>query len=268
MNDFYVYALLDPRKPGYYRYGHWVFHYEPFYVGKGKGNRFTKHERLAVSGSTRNVHKVNKIRRILKSGERLIIRMLRRNMSEAEAFETEIRLIRLIGRGKLGPLVNKTSGGEGISGYKHTEATRLKISQAIARRSYTDRVAASERSRNWCLQNTDIISHFGERNGKSKFSDEQVLYIRKAVSTGTMSVSDIVSTFGVTNKTAKDLISGNTYSHLQTYRQSMPNPVGRPSSLTYDKIKHASKLLKSGMSLRCVARSLGVTYRSVRQHFS
>jgi len=45
MNDkrFYVYALLDPRKPGKYEYGDICFLYEPFYIGKGTGRRIRNH---------------------------------------------------------------------------------------------------------------------------------------------------------------------------------------------------------------------------------
>ena len=40
MNQFYTYVYLDPRKSGKYKYSEYKFDYEPFYVGKGCGNRY------------------------------------------------------------------------------------------------------------------------------------------------------------------------------------------------------------------------------------
>ena len=38
---YYVYIYTDPRKSGDYSTIHSAINYEPFYVGKGKGNRYT-----------------------------------------------------------------------------------------------------------------------------------------------------------------------------------------------------------------------------------
>lgn len=122
-NNFYVYALLDTRKPGNFKYGNWKFAYEPFYIGKGKGKRAAFH--LLACGvkqstsRTRSPIKVNKILSIRKSGKEPDIRYIMENMQESDAFALEIKLIGLIGKkvDKKGPLTNITDGGEGTSGY-------------------------------------------------------------------------------------------------------------------------------------------------------
>jgi hypothetical protein len=264
-DPFYVYAL-DPRKPGLYRYGHWVFHFEPFYVGKGKGKRFTKHERFALSGSTRNIHKVNKIRKIAALGYTLPVRLLRRNLDEQSAFDLEIRLISTIGRGRTGPLVNKTSGGEGISGYKHTAETKKKISDAISNISEEEREIRSQYRRELALSNPQWTTKLGSSNGKSKFSDKQVVDLRKSFRAGDITIEDIVSDLDVTSKTVKDMLKGVTYPHLKMYKYPEAKSVGRPSSLSPKLYPKIDKLLKVNTPIRTIASTLGVTRRSVKQY--
>lgn len=128
-NDFYVYVLLDPRKPGDYQYGPLRFKHEPFYVGKGKGNRDASHFRLGNiardAKTQKNTHKVNKIRKIVEAGFYPAPVRIKSDVTEIRAFELEVKAIRLIGRGKHGPLVNCTDGGEGTSGYIYSAAERL-----------------------------------------------------------------------------------------------------------------------------------------------
>lgn len=122
--EFYVYVLLDPRKPGNFQYGKWKFDYEPFYVGKGKGGRAFSHIRTFDIVKISNPHKKNKIRSIINEGLEPAVLIKRKDIDEAAAFELEARLIHAIGCGKLGPLVNlqrvKTGG---LAGYKHTKET-------------------------------------------------------------------------------------------------------------------------------------------------
>lgn len=40
---FYVYIYFDPRKPGNWVYGEFIFEFEPFYAGKGKDDRIDDH---------------------------------------------------------------------------------------------------------------------------------------------------------------------------------------------------------------------------------
>ena len=64
--------------------------------------------------------------KILKMGLEPIIIKYQMNLPEKEALDLEIDMIKIIGRNdlKLGPLLNLTDGGEGISGYKFTAETR------------------------------------------------------------------------------------------------------------------------------------------------
>lgn len=139
---FYVYVLMDPRKPGPFRYGNWKFDYEPFYIGKGHGTRAYDHirqENISANASgqgARSSHKKSKIRKILKeTGDYPIVLIKRANLSEAEAFETEARLIYTIGRSdmKEGPLTNHSDGGEGVSGQRWTNKQKAAHSVRIAR---------------------------------------------------------------------------------------------------------------------------------------
>ena len=92
-NIFYTYAWL--RENGV-----------PYYIGKGKGRR-----------AWRKGH---------PKGRVLI---LKKDLSEREAFKHETYMISVFGRKDLGTgvLVNFTDGGEGSSGYLHTEATKQKM---------------------------------------------------------------------------------------------------------------------------------------------
>lgn len=145
---FYVYIYLDPRKKGLFKYGDYEFECEPFYVGKGYGKRSLEH--LRESQLKHKTHKNNKIKKIRSEGCEPIIVKVSENLFESDAFDSEIKLIKLIGRDDLGvgPLTNKTDGGEGIvglikteqhrerlsisrTGYKHTDEARKKISESL-----------------------------------------------------------------------------------------------------------------------------------------
>lgn len=102
MNKFYVYAWL--RADG-----------TPFYIGKGCGRR----------AWTQNCH----LQKVPQSDR---VRLLAEGLSNDEALEWEKDLISLLGR-KIdgsGCLRNLTTGGEGISGHRHSTESRMKMSVA------------------------------------------------------------------------------------------------------------------------------------------
>lgn len=98
--DFYVYALFR---------GDFM---TPFYIGKGRQNRWLIHERDAHKGKARKDRIIQSMRRY---GWKTIPKIkLATNLTDREAKEIEIRLIAAIGRLPHGPLANYTRGGDGM----------------------------------------------------------------------------------------------------------------------------------------------------------
>jgi hypothetical protein len=117
MNEFYVYVLFRP------------WNGLPFYVGKGKGRRWLEHER--PNRKHPNRHLVNIIKKAKLLGLEIPRIKLRDGLSESDAFAIEVAFIAAIGRGKNGPLVNATDGGEGAAGFTRSATTRAKQSIAM-----------------------------------------------------------------------------------------------------------------------------------------
>lgn len=129
MKEYYVYVYLDPRKQGNFSYENLSFLFEPFYVGKGKNNR--KFDHLHGRDTGKNQYKKAKIKNILSSNQKPIIKTLYENLLPEEAEALEIKTILNIGRfNDGGPLTNMTNGGEGSHGRIVTEETKRKISMA------------------------------------------------------------------------------------------------------------------------------------------
>lgn len=84
---YYVYVYLDPRKK----------YPQPFYIGKGSGNRYKSHLN-ETSENTINKQKFYKIQSIRKEGKKPIIKIIRKNLSEIEAYDLESKLINFYGR--------------------------------------------------------------------------------------------------------------------------------------------------------------------------
>lgn len=127
---YYVYVLLDPRKSGEFKYSSWKFNYEPFYVGKGHGDRAYAHTEDNLYD--RNVHKKRKIASIRRKGLDHLVLIQKDKLTEKQAFLLETKLVSDIGRHNFGegPLTNLTDGGDGVIGHKHSEETKEIIRQA------------------------------------------------------------------------------------------------------------------------------------------
>jgi hypothetical protein len=108
--------------PQYYVYEHWRLDKdECFYVGKGKGRR-------AYEKSKRGSHWENIVRKLERIGSAYEIRMVKTGLTEKEAFALEKERI-AFWRDRV-DLANKTDGGDGVSGLKHTAKTKAKMRAA------------------------------------------------------------------------------------------------------------------------------------------
>lgn len=78
--QYYVYGLIDPRTK------------QPFYIGKGKGNRVFQHILGAIKGEP-NSDKIDTINDIRTSGHAVQHVIIRHGLTEDEAFKLESSLI-------------------------------------------------------------------------------------------------------------------------------------------------------------------------------
>jgi hypothetical protein len=115
--DYYVYIYCDPRKPGIFTYDglDFIFNYEPFYVGCGRGYRWRRHVTNFEIEWNYNTIKNGKIKNIIQNGFDLIkfVVFYKTNLDRQTVLLIEIELISKIKRYNLGgPLTNLTEGGE------------------------------------------------------------------------------------------------------------------------------------------------------------
>lgn len=109
-NKYYNYILFDPRKPLVWKYKDTEFKYSPFYVGKGKNDRYLSHYKY-FDGS--NPYKENLIKILNNGGYIPIYVKLNENSSEEDALLNEIQIISYI-KQNLGNdvLTNILDGGD------------------------------------------------------------------------------------------------------------------------------------------------------------
>lgn len=184
--DFYVYLHMNPRKLGEFVYGDFEFDHEPFYVGKGQGDR--------INGVDRNPFWKNIENKIIKAGKEVIKIRLFDSLSEEESFLIEKELISLIGRrdqGK-GPLTNLTDGGEGVVGAILTEEHKRKISISLkGRKPWNTGKTLSEAHKKKIGRKGKGNSFYGKTHSKEirkKMSESIKKYVRKYGGTRTGAV--------------------------------------------------------------------------------
>lgn len=117
MNIYYVYQLRLANSE------------TPFYIGKGKGRRANSH--LTRSSLAIRNHKNHIIKKAMMEGIAVLTEIIHQNLEESEALAIEAELIAEYGRRNDGGILsNATMGGEGMSGFKASTETRLKMSES------------------------------------------------------------------------------------------------------------------------------------------
>jgi predicted GIY-YIG superfamily endonuclease len=117
-SKFYVYIMRMPDGT-------------PFYVGKGYARRIAAHE--VQARTNKSSEKIATIRKIWAVSGAVRYEIVEFYESETEALDSEARLIERLGRCATGGLlVNATSGGQGVSGHVHSDASRQKMRDGIA----------------------------------------------------------------------------------------------------------------------------------------
>jgi hypothetical protein len=119
MNTYYVYQLIDPRTN------------LPFYIGEGKGNRAWSH--LSFTSGCNNPHKDRIIKKILRNGLNVKIKIVKKNLTKEESIKHEAFLIEKIGLNNLSNICKNANPpilvGEknGFYGKTHSDEIKKKL---------------------------------------------------------------------------------------------------------------------------------------------
>lgn len=242
LNNYYIYVYLDPRYNGQHCYKNFSFLYRPFYVGKDKNKKFE-----VINGRKKDF--IDIINEIKKLRSKPIIIKLYENLSETESFELETKLINEIGRINLGTgtLINKTSGGQGNSGYKFSEEYLKKhrkdfqeIKKEFKKRNYilltreNEYKNAHQKLNCICSEGHECLitwGHFQQNCGcficynklrsekmkgkNSKLTEHQVIQIKLLLKDEKLKLREIAELFEVNIQTIHDIKTGKTWSYIK-----------------------------------------------------
>ena len=144
----------------FYVYEHWrLDRDECFYVGKGRAGR-------AYSMKNRNRHHQAIVAKLSRIGSAIEVRMVATGLAEADAFALEVERISFWREAGV-DLTNVTNGGEGISGFHHSEETCKKLSEM------NKGVPAAFKGRRHTEETKRILSEIGKVRGAPKLTKEQ-----------------------------------------------------------------------------------------------
>lgn len=144
----------------YYVYEHWRLDKdECFYVGKGHGGR-------AYSLKNRNKHHQAIVAKLNRIGSAFEVRMVATGLLEEDAFRLEMERINFWRESGV-DLANLTKGGEGISGFRHSDETKKKLSDM------NKGMPAVFKGRKHTEETKQLLSEIGKKRGAPKLTKEQ-----------------------------------------------------------------------------------------------
>jgi hypothetical protein len=146
--NYYVYAYINEQDDN------------PYYIGKGKRQRmYNKHKSVCVPSDL----------------SKIIV--IQDNLTEQQSFDLEMKLIAKYGRQdkKTGILLNRTNGGDGISGYVCSEQVRLQRKLSRAKQIFTpEQIAKAAASRTGLKRSQSAIDKTAIANKGRKNSPEAI----------------------------------------------------------------------------------------------
>jgi hypothetical protein len=216
-----------------------------FYVGKGCGHRMYSHEYISKSGKHYNTHLSNKILKIIKNGGAIITKKIHKSDNENYIYKKEIEAIKKIGLEKL---CNKTLGGEGSSGMKHSkeycniisermknrtvsEQTKLKISlnhydvsgknNPMYNKNHTEKTRKKISDTRKKMKPTEAMlacrnkpKSIGSKNPNSFLNEKKVLKIRMLFSNNKNTRIELQEKFNITKGCLSKLLTRRTWKHI------------------------------------------------------
>jgi hypothetical protein len=213
MNIYYVYQYLREKDSTTAPAG------TPYYIGKGKGNRIKSKHSVYVP-------KNNHLIEIVYSG-----------LTECDAHILECKLIHLYGRKDLGTgiLHNRTNGGEGLSGFSHTEQTKQKL-----RKPHTEE---HKRKISKSCKGISKIMTDDHKNKVQKWKDENVKGKSYIDLYGADKAKQLRTKISESNQGRT--VSNNTRLKISTAQKGIPRKSHSDETKEKMRLSHAKRLGKS-----------------------